>query len=275
MDARLQVRIQRYGWDRAATYYEDSWSRQLAPAQDRLLNMIRLREGEAVLDIACGTGLVTFRAAEAVGPSGYVAGVDLSGGMVETARLQALQSGLRNVDVQRMDAEDLQFPGGSFDVALCALGMMYVPDPARGMDGIRRVLKPGGRAGVAVWGQRSRCGWAGIFEVVDRRVHTEVCPMFFQLGTGDALRMLFLNAGFVDVRVERLRTVLRYRSGEEACQAAFAGGPVAMAYSRFDEKTRAEAQQDYLESIADYREEHGYAIPGEFVVAAGIRPAAV
>ena len=76
------------------------------------------------------------------------------------------------------------------------------------------------------------------FPIVDSRVESEVCPLFFQLGTGDALRYAFELGGFTDIRIERLSTILEYETAEDACGAAFAGGPVALAYSRFDERTR-------------------------------------
>ena len=74
MDARLQRRVQRYGWDKAAASYERYWAEQLAPAQQRLIEMAALGAGERVLDLACGTGLVTFPAATAVGASGSDSG---------------------------------------------------------------------------------------------------------------------------------------------------------------------------------------------------------
>jgi hypothetical protein len=74
------------------------------------------------------------------------------------------------------------------------------------------------------------------------------------------------------VRAERLTVLLTYDSDADAIGAAFAGGPVALAYSRFDETQRAEAHAEYLESIADFRRGEGFAIPGEYVVASGVRP---
>ena len=273
MDQRLQQRVQRYGWDRAASYYEQSWSRQLKPAQELLLAMAALQPGERVLDIACGTGLVTFRAAAQVGASGEVVGTDISDAMTEVCRAAARDRGLGQTRFERMAAEHLAFPDASFDVVLCALGMMYVTDFAGSIREMFRVTKPGGRAVSAVWGKRDRCGWAEIFPIVESRVHSEVCPMFFQLGTGDTQKLLFTQAGFEDVTSERITTVLEYQNGEEACIAAFAGGPVAMAYSRFDESMRQSAHADYLESIAARkRADGGYALPGEFVVTRGVRP---
>ena len=273
MDGRLQRRVQRYGWDRAADHYEGFWRRQLAPAQERLLAMADLRPGERVLDVACGTGLVTLPAAEAVGPGGHVLATDISERMVEATRDVARARGLAWVSTRRVDAEGLALaPEEACDAALCALGLMYVPDPVLALDRMRRALRPGGRAVACVWGARKRCGWAGIFPVVDARVNTEVCPLFFALGTGDSLADAFSRAGFGEVTSDRLSTTLVYENVDAALGAAFVGGPVAMAYSRFDDATRAEAHREYLESIDPYRDGDGYRIPGEFVVTRGRRP---
>jgi ubiquinone/menaquinone biosynthesis C-methylase UbiE len=272
MDPRLQLRVQRYGWDRAATIYDRAWSRQLAPAQALLLEMAALAPGEEVVEVACGSGLVTLEIAASVGPAGRVVGTDLSEGMLEQARGAAEAAGLGNVTFRRLDAEALDLPDGGFDAALCALGLMYVPDPAAGVREMGRVLRPGGRAVAAVWGERKRCGWAEIFPIVDARVESEVCPLFFQLGTGETLRHHMEEAGFEGVETRRIETTLEYASAEEALEAAFAGGPVAMAYSRFDEPTRAETHQEYLDSIAPHLTRDGYRIPGEFVVTRGTWP---
>ena len=271
MDPQLQRRIQRYGWDRAVEYYEASWAAQLKPAQDALVRLADLRPGERVLDIACGTGLVTLRATERVGPGGTVVATDISDKMVKFTAAEAARRGYANVQTARMGAEALDFPDAFFDAALCALGLMYVPEVENAMREMRRVLAPGGRAVAAVWGARSRCGWAEIFPIVEARVQSDVCPMFFQLGTGNSLAETFVQAGFSDVQVERVRTELLYDSGDAAADAAFAGGPVAMAYARFDDETRESARADYLESIARYRDGNGYRIPGEFVIARGAR----
>jgi ubiquinone/menaquinone biosynthesis C-methylase UbiE len=271
MDARLQRRVQRYGWDRAATHYERFWAAQLEPAQSRLLSLAALSPGERVLDVASGTGLVTFRAAEAVGAGGEVVATDISEVMVGRIVEIAAERGLPNVSARRMDAESLDFADAAFDVVLCALGLMYVADPAASLREMRRVLRVGGRCVIAVWGERRRCGWADIFPIVDARVTSEVCPTFFQLGTGDALKYELESAAFGEVVEERISTELVYDSADDAVGAAFAGGPVALAYSRFNEAVRAEAHAEYLESIEGCRVGTGYAIPGEFVVVRGVR----
>jgi SAM-dependent methyltransferase len=270
MDAKLQRRVQRYGWDKAEAHYERFWQAQLAPAQERLLELAALQPGMRVLDVACGTGLVTFRAAALVGSSGAVTATDISDAMVTHVAAEPVRPGSAPIAARRMDAEALDFPDGSFDAALCALGLMYVPDPVAALREMRRVLSPGGRAAAAVWGARARCGWAAIFPIVESRVQSDVCPMFFALGTGDRLRHAFADAGFADVTLDRLSSLLHYASADEACGAAFAGGPVALAYSRFDGATRASAHAEYLTSIAPWRSGDSYDVPGEFVVAAGV-----
>jgi ubiquinone/menaquinone biosynthesis C-methylase UbiE len=272
MEARLQRRVQRYGWDKAATHYERFWREQLAPAQEKLLELAAPQAGQRILDVACGTGLVTIPLARSVGPSGAVVATDLADAMVAAVAAEAARLGLHQITARRMDAEALDFPDQSFDAAVCALGLMYVPDAAQALREMARVVRPGGRVVAAVWGRRDRCGWAEIFPIVDRRVASEVCPMFFQLGTGETLGVTMRRAGLADVDVVRLASVLRYASAEEAVGAAFAGGPVALAYSRFDEGMRNDAHEEYLQSIEPWRTGDGYEVPGEFVVASGVAP---
>ncbi len=272
MDARLQRRIQRYGWDLAAVDYEALWQAQLAEAQEALLALVSPAVGERVLDIACGTGLVSFEAAREVGQSGHVLGIDLSERMVDAAERRARDLKTSNCNFSRMDAETLALPDASIDVALCALGLMYMPDPEQALREMYRVLRPGGRVSLAVWGERSKCGWSAIFPIVGDEVASEVCPLFFRLGEQDTLARLCADAKFEDVRHRRITATLTFSDAEEACDAAFVGGPVALAWSRFDEEVRARVRARYLDAIEAWRHGHGYRIPGEFVIAAAVAP---
>ena len=121
------------------------------------------------------------------------------------------------------------------------------------------------------WGARRNCGWAELFPIVDARVSSDVCPMFFALGATDSLADLLRAGGFIDVEHTRLSVELVYADDAAALGAAFLGGPVALAYSRFDDATASSAHADYLTSIAPYRDGAGYRVPGEFVIASGRR----
>ena len=270
MDARLQRRIQRYGWDLAAACYEPLWRAPLAAAQAALLDCAALVPGERVLDVACGTGLVTLPAAHAVGPAGQVIAVDIAERMLELLRSRVAAACLPQVQVARMDAEQLALPDGCVDVVLCALGLMYLPDPAQALREARRVLRPGGRAVFAVWGERARCGWAALFGIVDAEVNSEVCPLFFGLGQADTLARLCRSVGLSVCTERRLTTTLDHADGRAACDAAFAGGPVALAWQRFDALTRERVRARYLDALAPWQQDGAYRIPAEFVVVAVI-----
>jgi SAM-dependent methyltransferase len=271
VDARLQRRVQRYGWDRAVDAYAQHWHAVLAGVQAELLAAAVPVPGERVLDVACGTGVVSVAAAHAIGPRGQVVGVDLSGQMVEAAARRAQSQRLRQARFARMDAEALELPDAGFDLALCSLGLMYVPDPGVALRELRRVLRPGGRAALAVWGERARCGWAPLFGIVDAEVQSEVCPLFFGLGQGDALAKACGRAGLRVALQQRVVDTLDYENAEDACDAAFAGGPVALAWAHFDATVRARVRARYVEAIAPWRQGHGYRIPAEFVVVVAVR----
>src|SRR5262249_31950626 len=154
--------------------------------------------------IASGTGLVALDAARAVGRAGNVLGVDISEQMVDAARRRAAGQGLANASFARMDAETLALSDGSFDVAVCALGLMYVRDPLRAVSEMHRVVRPGGRVVIAVWGERSRCGWAPVFPIVEAEVASDVCPLFFQLGQAGNLARLCAQAGLEAIEEYRI-----------------------------------------------------------------------
>ncbi|MDA7087461.1 class I SAM-dependent methyltransferase [Pseudomonas sp. SA3-5] len=269
MDSKLQLRIQRYGWDAAASVYEIEWQQHLAPAQLALLAASDLLPGMAVIETAAGTGLITFPAADIVGPGGSVLATDISGEMVKSGNAAAEKSGLSNVTFQRMNAEALDCEDDSFDRALCALGLMYMPDPRAALNEMKRVLRPGGLASVAVWGERRNCGWAEIFPIVDSHVHSEVCPLFFGLGSAGALVSDLEAAGFTNVQERRIQSVLSFDNSKRVISAIIDGGAVALAAKRFDHATRQAVDEAFLKSVEKYRHGEGYEIPGEFVIASG------
>lgn len=271
MEPALQRRVQRYGWDKAASYYENTWQQQLKPAHDVLFEFANIQQGQKIIDIACGTGLISFRAAEATGSSGFVLGTDISDKMIEIADNTSKENNISNIRFERMDAEELKINEEEFDVAICALGLMYAPSPANALKEMYRVLKKGGICVAAVWGKRAHCGWADIFEIVDKRVSSEVCPMFFNLGNDNVLEKNFELAGFSTGKMKRIQSSLDYSSAEAACAAAFEGGPVALAYFKFPENVQKEVCEEYLASIEQYKTEKGYSVPGEFIIGLGIK----
>jgi SAM-dependent methyltransferase len=269
MEPKLQIRVQRYGWDAASELYEEGWRGPLAPAQQTLLRVADIKPGERVIEAACGSGLVTRTLAEIVGPAGYVLATDLSQNMVDlTARNT---TGYGWVATARKSADDLG-EEGSFDAAVCALGLMYVPDPGKAAASMMRAVRPGGRVVATVWGERRNCGWAEIFPIVDARVVSEVCPLFFASGAPGSLRRDFEQAGLHDVEEHRQREVLAFPDERSLLSAMLLGGPVALAVKRFTPETMTEVEGEFLESVKGHRSADGsYCIPGEFVTVVGYR----
>ncbi|MBE9637290.1 class I SAM-dependent methyltransferase [Salipiger mangrovisoli] len=273
MEARLQTRIQRYGWDAAADHYHASWEAQLRPAQDRLLAMARIGPGQRVIETACGSGMVTARLAAAVGSAGHVLATDLSQGMIDDLRAR-LGADLRGtVTAARMAAETLDVPDESYDAAVCSLGLMYTPDPAAALREMARVVGPRGTVAATVWGERRNCGWADVFPIVDARVASEVCPLFFGTGAEGALKRLFEAAGLDQVAEVRQSETLTFASERALLDAVLLGGPVALAVKRFDAAQWSAVQAEFLASVRQHRQPGGsYGIPGEFLTLRGLRP---
>jgi SAM-dependent methyltransferase len=125
---------------------------QLQAMTDALLEAAQARPGLRVLDLASGTGQPALDLARAVGPSGHVTSTDLSAEMLAIAEDYAREAGLANIAFQQADAERLPFADATFDVVTSRIGAMYFVDAQRALGEIRRVLKPGGRVALAVWG---------------------------------------------------------------------------------------------------------------------------
>lgn len=183
----------------AAAEYDRAFAHVTSYFLPFLLRAARLRSGERVLDIAAGTGIAAEAALAIVGASGSVVAADLSPEMVAKALLRLGQRSNASVAVE--NGEKLSFPSETFDVVLCSLGLMFFPDPARGLAEFYRVLSPGGRAAVSVTESPGRSYNGRINVVLARYLPSlaEATSRTFALGEAARLVALFGAAGFVDV----------------------------------------------------------------------------
>jgi ubiquinone/menaquinone biosynthesis C-methylase UbiE len=193
------------GWRK----WHQKWAHQTRAATEALVEAAALQPGMRVLDLACGTGEPAITLAAAVGPSGQVIATDLVPGMLAAALENSQRAGVANVSFQPADAENLEFANESFDAVTCRFGLMFVPDAARALGEIRRVLKPGGGAAFVAWGpQEQNPMYLSTTAVLARFV--EIAPPALDAPDGyrfappGKLSRLMREAGFRDAREQCL-----------------------------------------------------------------------
>lgn len=120
----------------------------------RTVERLRLPPGERVLDVCCGSGASALPAAETVGPTGSVVGLDLAENLLALARSKAKERNLNNVEFRSGDMTQLPFAEGSFDVVVCVFGIFFVPDMEAALRELKRVLRVGGKLAITTWGPR-------------------------------------------------------------------------------------------------------------------------
>lgn len=204
-----------------------------APLAAELVNAAALQPGERVLDVACGTGVVTRLAAETVGPQGSVAGLDVNPGMLAVAR--AVTPSELAIDWYETSAEAMPLPDDAYDVVLCSMGLQFVPNKNAALAELRRVLQPGGRAVLGLPGPTPAL-MAALAESLAKHI-APTCAGFvhavFSLHDAGALRRLLSDAGFSDVEIETSRRVLRLPAPEsflwQYIHSTPLAGPVAAA----------------------------------------------
>ena len=118
----------------------------------RTIELASLPSGSRVLDVCCGTGASALPAAEAVGPTGKVIGVDLAKQLLESARTKAIQRRLGNIEFEIGDMLSMRFPVASFDAVVCVFGIFFVPDMAKAVSELWSRIRPGGKLAVTTWG---------------------------------------------------------------------------------------------------------------------------
>jgi SAM-dependent methyltransferase len=252
-DAEAFKETERLAWDLCAEKYNGYLTRVFAPFGRKLLDLVQLQPGCRVLDIACGSGLVTFMAARAVGPEGCVTGVDLSESMVDLASQMALELGKENVEFLRMDAEELEFPPDSFDAVLCALGLMLFPQPKKALSEMRRVLRAGGAAALSVFGRGSRVALRALIEpfIPYMPPPPQRGPSIFGFGRAEVLEGAARAAGFSNVQTFQEAHVLAFDREEAAWEMLLSLGRLAQMCSRLPAEAQAQLKEQVFQIVRD------------------------
>jgi SAM-dependent methyltransferase len=224
----------------------------------RMLELSAPQPGERVLELACGPAGLGLEAARLVAPDGDVVLSDVAAAMTAIAAARAEAAGLGNVSTRELDLEEIAEPDGAYDVVLCREGLMFATDPSRAAGEIRRVLRPGGRAAIAVWGPRERNPWLGsVLDAVGAQLGAPMPPPGipgpFALSDAARLGELLEGAGLSDVTVDEFPVPLRAASFEDwwARTSALAG-PLAKVLGSLPEEARQAIRARVQEAVAPY-----------------------
>ncbi len=172
------------------------------PWATQLIERATPRPGERVLDIACGTGVVARKVAPLVGPTGTVAGLDISPHMLLIANAASERDGL-DITWSEGRAESLPYPDGSFDLALCQFALMFFTDRAAALSEIRRVLDTHGRVVLSVFqGIEQHPFYVALDRAIDRQLGTSGVRDIFALGDEAVVSGLLTKAEFQQVTIE-------------------------------------------------------------------------
>ncbi|HEU5267154.1 MAG TPA: methyltransferase domain-containing protein [Jatrophihabitans sp.] len=232
----------------------------------RLLAGVGPLAGRRVLELGAGTGALAERLADAAGPGGKVLASDVAGGMV--ALLEGHLGDRPSVEVARIDACDIPLPDASVDVVVFRMGLMLIPTPEVALGEIRRVLRPGGRLGVAVWGTAPANPWmtsVGMAAMMHGLVQGGP-PMGpggpFSLADPDRLATLVRDAGFSDVSVTAVESSRLYADPDRHVEVVSAlAPPLSAALRTATPEQRAALTKTVGELTAQYRDGDGVRLP--------------
>jgi ubiquinone/menaquinone biosynthesis C-methylase UbiE len=246
--------------------YETFWVPALmGPCAEDLVAAANVEPGDKVLDVACGTGVVTREAAHRTGSSADVTGADINEAMLDTARQFAIRHGMPDIHWELCDAASMPFADATFDVVLCQQGLQFMPDRPAAVAEMARVLVPGGRLAISVWKSASPFGSA-LRSVLDRAFGegtTASWQAASSLGDRDELRSLAENAGFSNCHVRFDVKVARHPDPEAFVSGVLAATPLADDIAEMTDHERGNLVHAIIGRFDTYMDDGGMAYPAE------------
>jgi SAM-dependent methyltransferase len=264
-------RVSQEVWETMAPGWEQ-WRAQLAdaltPVCEWLVNELAPQPGQTLLELGAGPGDTGFAAVDRMGERGRLISSDFSPAMVAIARRRGAQLGLRNVDHRVIDAMHIALDTDSVDGVLCQSGYMLTADPAMALAETRRVLRPGGRLALSVWGAPERNPWASIGAMIlVERGHMPAprpgAPGVFSLADETRTRNLLNAAGFGTVRTEEVPVRFRFRDlADYERWVVDVAGPIALVVRGLPEDEREVLRSGLREQFVPFEADGEYELPG-------------
>lgn len=271
----------RVQWDKCAAGWNGktpqirAW---LRASTEAMLEMAEVGPGGRVLDVAAGSGDQTLDIAGRVGPTGSVLATDLSPAILAFAQDNTRRHGFQNVETRTADGENLGVPEASFDAVICRLGLMFFPDPGRGLMEMHRALKQGGRVCTMVFSSPDRNPCVAILLSTALK-HAGLPPRdpyqpggLLSLGKPGLIDTLFKTARFSRIATTKVAAPFRLPSvGDYLDFVRTSASPIVQILSRLDKVRQQAAWAEIEDKLSAFNTSEGWEGPNDLLLTAGQR----
>ena len=239
------------------------------PLAEDLVRQANIQPGERVLDVACGTGIVTRLAAQKAGPSGTITGLDINPGMLEVAR-SVVSTGIP-VDWHEAGAEKMPLPDENYDVILCQVSLQFVEDKPAALSEMHRVLATPGRVYINVPGKAGE-----LFSIFIQELENHISPeaagfarQVFSLNDTKELHRLLQHAGFKNIDVSTREKTFTLPSPKDFLWQYIHSTPMGGVVANIDEKKQLALEQAIVQKWQKFKHNGGMKYRQQILTATG------
>jgi ubiquinone/menaquinone biosynthesis C-methylase UbiE len=251
----------------AAIYDQALVPAVFAPWAPLVVALADPRPGDRVLDVACGTGVVTRLAARRVGRTGKVIGLDLNPGMLAFAASLTASDPPTNAPItwREASATNMPLPDAAYDIGYCQLGLQFFPDRPAAIREMHRVLVSGGRLGLMVWqGIQYSPGFGALAAALAQHISSEAAGIMrapFALAEAEQLRELVAAGGFHDITIQSVEGTVRFPSVSRFAQDYVGGSPLSVHVAKVSDEARAAMISEVRDALTSYVAKDGLTFP--------------
>ena len=275
------IENQRQDWNRVAGGWE-KWDRffdeQMAFLNHRLIADARVRSGMRVLDLGSGTGYPALLAAQTVGATGSVTGIDLAEQMLDAARRKAASPKLSNTTFRTGDVTTLPFEAASFDAMTTRFCLMFLPEIPKAVTEIARTLKPNTWLAAAVWSAPDKNPYLKIpIDIIKQFIEIPppdpTAPGIFRLAKPGELADMLRQAEFMDISEHEFIGDVQFSVAEEYFSSLMdIAAPIQNLWAKLSSTQQTEARGNIIQTAGQYRKGSVIALPIAVRMVAGRKP---